>query len=85
MNKAVAAKIIRHINHHGGDLEDWYVGIREKGSNRDSRNDRRPIQFELKSEEEAKLTMSGLLGMGLTADDEYDAEPTVIFVYTRGE
>lgn len=85
MNNAVAAKIIRHINHHGGDNEDWYVGIREKGSNRDDRKDRHPILFELSSEEEAKQTMSGLLGMGLTADDEYDAEPTVIFVYTHGK
>lgn len=80
-NKAAAAQIIRHINHHGGDIDAWYVAIEEEGSERYKTKGRHPIRFELKSDEEARLTMSSLLTMGLMADDEYDAEPTVLFVY----
>lgn len=80
-NKAVTAQVIRHIEHHGGVTETWYVGIEERGSDRYKTKGRHPIWFELKSDEEARLTMSNLLGMGLMADDEYDAEPTILFTY----
>lgn len=83
-NAAVAAKVLRHINHYGGAYEDWRVGIEEEGSDRDDSDNRHPMRFETKSAEEAKNTMSWLLGMGLMADDEYDTEPTILFVYTEG-
>lgn len=80
---AVVEQAIRHIVHHGGTVADWYVGIEEKGSDRDSRNDRHLINYLLASEDDAKLAMSRLLDRGLLADDEYGAEPTILFVYTR--
>ena len=83
-NKAVVAQVLRHIDHHGGGYDNWYVGIEQEGSDRDTSGNRHPRRFELKSDEEAKLTMSWLLGMGLMADDEYDAEPTILFIYTEG-
>lgn len=83
VNEAVVEKAIRHINHHGGSIEYWYVGIEDEGSDRNSDTDRHPMRYEMTSEAEAKLTMSWLLGMGLTADDEYGAEPTILFIYTK--
>lgn len=82
-NKDVANKAIRHINHHGIGYECWYVGIEEVGSDRNSSDDKLLVRYALKSEKEAKLTMSLLLEMGLQADDEYGAEPTILFVYTK--
>lgn len=82
VNQDVAERALRHINHHGGGYEDWYVGIEDSGSDRDDSKDRRLVRYDLASEDEAKLTMSWLLGMGLQADDEYGAEPTILFVYT---
>jgi len=79
----VANKAIRHINHHGGAYENWYVGIEDAGSDRNGAENKCPAQYNLTSEDEAKLTMSWLLGMGLQADDEYGAEPTILFVYTN--
>jgi hypothetical protein len=79
--EAVIAQAIRHINHHGGSLESWFVGIEEKGSDRDGRNDRHPIHFLLPSEDDAKSAMSQLLDMGLQADDEYGVQPVILFVY----
>ncbi|WP_207264773.1 hypothetical protein [Desulfovibrio sp. Huiquan2017] len=80
---AVVEQAIRHIGHHGGLVENWYVGIEEKGSDRDSRNDRHLINYLLFSEDDAKQAMSRLLDRGLQADDEYGAEPIILFVYTR--
>lgn len=82
INNAVVEKALRHINHHGGIYEEWFVGIEEEGSDRDDAHNRHPVRYDMASEDEAKLTMSSLLGMGLTADDEYGAEPTILFVYT---
>ncbi len=82
-NKAVVAKATRHIEHHGRAYENWYVGIEESGSDRNVDGIRHPARYEMNSEREAKLTMSWLLGMGLMADDEYGAEPTILFVYTK--
>lgn len=82
VNEGVVAKAIRHITHHGGPNEDWYVGIEEEGSDRDDTGNRRLMRFELDSEDEAKLTMSSLLGLGLMADDEYGVEPSILFIYT---
>lgn len=82
VNDAVVEKALRHINHHGGGYENWYVGIEEEGSDRDDSANRRLARYDMASEEEAKLTMSWLLSSGLTADDEYGAEPTILFVYT---
>lgn len=82
VNKAVVEKAIRHIDHNGGTYETWYVGIEEEGSDRDTSANRRAKRYTMGSEDEAKLTMSQLLGMGLMADDEYGAEPTILFVYT---
>jgi hypothetical protein len=79
---AVIAQAVRHINHHGGGLDAWFVGIEEKGSDRDARNDRHPIHFLLPSEDDAKSAMSQLLDMGLQADDEYGVQPVILFVYT---
>lgn len=82
VNQDVVNKAIRHINHHGGAYEDWYVGIEDAGSERNP-DEKCLARYTLTSEAEAKLTMSWLLGMGLQADDEYGAEPTILFVYTR--
>lgn len=82
INEGVVAKAIRHIIHHGGPNEDWFVGIEEEGSDRDATGNRRAMRFELDSDDEAKLTMSSLLGHGLMADDEYGVEPTILFIYT---
>ncbi|EGB13773.1 hypothetical protein DND132_0557 [Pseudodesulfovibrio mercurii] len=79
----VVAQAARHIGHHGGLAGDWYVGIEEKGSDRDSRNDRCLMNYLLASEDDAKTAMSRLLDRGLQADDEYGAEPTILFIYTR--
>ncbi|BCS86859.1 hypothetical protein [Pseudodesulfovibrio sediminis] len=83
VNKTVVEQAMRHINHHGGIYEDWYVGIEEEGSDRDDTSNRQLIRYETASEDEAKLTMSWLLGLGFMADDEYGAEPTILFVYTN--
>lgn len=83
VNEAVTEKAIRHINHHGGIYENWFVGIEEEGSDRNDDDNRRALRFEMSCEDEAKRTMSRLLGMGLMADDEYGAEPTILFIYTR--
>jgi len=83
INHDVVRKAINHIDHNGGMCEDWYVGIEEAGSDRHNSNNRLLARYELNSEEEAKLTMSWLLNMGLLADDEYGAEPTFLFIYTR--
>jgi len=83
VNEAVVEQATRHISHHGGSEENWFVGIEEEGSDRDDRPNRHPMRFEMANEDEAKLTMSWLLGIGLQADDEYGAEPTILFVYTR--
>jgi hypothetical protein len=80
---AVIEQAIRHINHHDGVLEKWYVGIEENGSDRDSRNNRHLMRYELPTEDDAKSAMSLLLDQGLQADDEYGAQPTVLFVYMR--
>ena len=82
VNGAVVEQAINHIDHHGGGYENWYVGVEEEGSDRDSSGNRHPARYEMDSDDEAKLTMSWLLGMGLMADDEYGAEPTILFVYT---
>jgi hypothetical protein len=81
--EAVVEQAVRHINHHGGGLEAWYVGIEEKGSDRDARSNRHPMHYELPSEDDAKSAMSLLLDQGLQADDEYGAQPTILFVYTQ--
>jgi len=83
INQAVVEQASRHINHHGGEYEAWYVGIEEEGSDRNDSTNRHPMRYELSSEDEAKLTMSWLLGMGIMADDEYGAEPTILFIYTQ--
>lgn len=83
VNEAVVEQAERHIAHHGGIYDKWFVGIEEEGSDRDDSDNRHPVRYELASDDEAKLTMSWLLGMGLTADDEYGAEPTILFVYTK--
>jgi len=83
VNNAVVEKAIRHITHHGGNYEDWYVGVEEEGSDRDDTSNRRAVRYEMSSEDVAKQTMSRLLGLGLTADDEYGAEPTILFIYTK--
>ena len=83
VNTAVIEQATRHIDHHGGIYEDWYVGIEEVGSDRNNDNNSHPVRYEMPSEDEAKLTMSWLLGMGLMADDEYGAEPTILFIYTE--
>ncbi|WP_319470518.1 hypothetical protein [uncultured Pseudodesulfovibrio sp.] len=83
VNEAVVAKAVRHMDHYGVEHERWFVGIEEAGSDRGDHGIRHPIRYELKSEEAAKRTMSRLLGMGLQADDEYGAEPTILFIYTR--
>ncbi|WP_419787988.1 hypothetical protein [Pseudodesulfovibrio sp.] len=82
-NKHVAEKAIRHINFYGGRYEDWYVGIEDFGSDRDDSGYFYPARYDLKSDDEAKLTMSWLLGVGLQADDEYGVEPTILFIYTK--
>ncbi len=82
VNEAVVEQAIRHIEHHGGVYEKWYVGIEAIGTDRDNSSDRHPVRYKMASEDEAKLTMSWLLDMGLFADDEYDAEPTILFIYT---
>ncbi|MDD3313003.1 hypothetical protein [Pseudodesulfovibrio sp.] len=81
-NKDVVNKALRHINHHGGEYADWYVGIEDAGSDR-NQDEKCLARHHLASEAEAKLTMSRLLELGLQADDEYGAEPTILFVYTR--
>jgi len=83
IDEGVVDQAIHHIDHHGGGYENWYVGIEEKGSDRDTSQNRHPMRYELDSEDEAKLTMSWFLGMGLMADDEYGAEPTILFIYTE--
>ncbi|QJB57476.1 hypothetical protein [Pseudodesulfovibrio sp. zrk46] len=83
VNHSVIEQISRHINHHGGIYENWYVGIEEEGSDRDSSANRKLMLYKMKSEDEAKLTMSWLLTLGLTADDEYGAEPKLLFIYTE--
>lgn len=83
VNEAVVEKAIRHINHHGGVTEKWFVGIEEAGSDRNADTNRHAIRYELSSDDEAKLTMSSLLGLGLQADDEYGSEPTILFIYTE--
>lgn len=83
VNEAIVEQATRHIEHHNGVYEDWYVGIEEEGSDRDDYDNRHPVRYEMASEDEAKLTMSWLLGMGLMADDEYGAEPTILFIYTE--
>lgn len=82
VNEAVVEKAIRHITHHGGAREDWFVGIEEEGSDRNDHGNRRLVRYSMRSEDEAKLTMSWLLSMGLMADDEYGAEPKILFIYT---
>lgn len=83
VNEAVVEKAIRHIEHHSGVYEDWFVGIEEEGSDRDDSDNRHPVRFDMASDDEAKLTMSWLLSMGLMADDEYGSEPRILFIYTR--
>jgi len=82
VNSDVVNKAFRHINHYGIPYEFWYVGIEDSGSDR-NQDGNCLARYHLASEAEAKLTMSHLLGMGLQADDEYGAEPTILFVYTR--
>lgn len=82
VNTDAAEQALRHINHHGGDYDQWYVGIEEQGSDRDDAANRHLMRYEMENDDQAKHTMSWLLGMGLTADDEYGAEPTILFVYT---
>jgi len=81
-NDAIVAQATRHIRHHGGEYEDWYVGIEDHGTDRDNTVGHHPMHYPLKSEDEAKLTMSSLLGMGLMADDEYGVEPSILFIYS---
>jgi len=81
--EAVIAQAVRHINHHGGGLEHWFVGIEEKGSDRDARNALHPIHYLLPAEDDAKTAMSQLLDLGLQADDEYGVQPVILFVYTQ--
>ena len=80
---AVVEQVVRHINHHGGVVGKWFVGIEEKGSDRDSKGDRRRLTFVLRSEDEAKQAMSTLLDLGLLVDDEYGYEPNQLFIYTK--
>ncbi len=83
VNKAVVEQALRHINHHGGAYEGWYVGIEEMGSDRNETGISLPMRFDMRSEDEAKLTMSHLLSLGLFADDEYGANPTILFIYLK--
>lgn len=82
VNEKVAEQAIRHIDHHGGVYERWYVGIDDVGSDRDDSNHKDPVRYEVASKDEAILTMSWLMDAGLQADDEYGAEPTILFIYT---
>lgn len=82
VDQAVVEKATRHINHHGGQHEKWFVGIEEEGSDRDNQSNRHLVRYDMKSEDAAKHTMSWLLGLGIMADDEYGAEPTILFIYT---
>ncbi len=82
VNKSVVEKALRHINHHGGIYGNWYVGIEEKGWDRDDSGNRHIMRYQTGSQDEAKLTMSSLLGTGLMADDEYGVEPKILFIYT---
>jgi len=85
INEKVVEQARFHIRHHGGkSVSQWCVGIEDIGSDRDDSAGNHPARFEMNSEDEAKLTMSRLLELGLTADDEYGAEPTILFIYRQG-
>ena len=83
VNKTAVGQIVRHINHHGGVFEYWNVGIEEAGSDRNTSADRLPMRFDIRNADDARATMSHLLDMGLMADDEYDTDPTMLFVYAH--
>lgn len=83
VNKKVVEKAIRHIDHHGGGYEKWYVGVDDAGSDRDEGDYKHPARYEMASRDEAIQSMSWLMDAGLQADDEYGTEPTILFVYTR--
>ncbi|MCJ2164793.1 MULTISPECIES: hypothetical protein [unclassified Pseudodesulfovibrio] len=83
INRKAAEQALRHINHHGGVNQGWYVGIDDAGSNRDDSSHKHPMRYEMTSRDEAIHTMSWLLDAGLQADDEYGAEPTILFIYKR--
>lgn len=83
VNTKVAEQAIRHITHHGGVNESWWVGVDDAGSNRDESDHKHPARYEMTSRDEAIQTMSWLLDAGLQADDEYGAEPTILFIYTK--
>jgi len=82
VNEAIIEQAMRHIDHHEGNHERWFVGIEESGSDRKDCDNRHIVRYELASEDEAKHTMSWLLSLGLQADDEYGSEPTILFIYT---
>ncbi|QGY41555.1 hypothetical protein GM415_15980 [Pseudodesulfovibrio cashew] len=83
VDRAAAEKAMRHISHYGGQNANWYVGIEEEGSDRDTSGNRHAARYKMASGDHAKLTMSWLLEMGLKADDEYGADPIVLFIYTK--
>jgi len=83
VNKKISEKAIRHIDHYGGVYEDWYVGVDDPGSDRDDSSHKHLARYEMTSRDEAILTMSWLMDVGLRADDEYGAEPTILFIYTK--
>ena len=83
VNEKVSEKAIRHIDHNGGVYESWYVGVDDAGSDRDDCNHKHPMRYEMTSKDEAILTMSWLMDLGLQADDEYGSEPTILFIYTK--
>jgi len=83
VNEKVAEQATRHISHHGGVYESWYVGVDDPGSDRDDSNHKHPVRYEMTSRDEAILTMSWLMDVGLQADDEYGAEQTMLFIYTK--
>lgn len=83
VNRKIAEKAVRHVNHHGGIYGNWYVGVDDAGSDRDECSHKHPVRYEMTSRDEAILTMSWLMDVGLQADDEYGAEPTILFIYTK--
>ncbi len=83
VNEKVAGQAIRHIDHHGGVYDRWYVGIDDSGSDRDESFHKCPARYEMTSKDEAILTMSWLMDVGLQADDEYGTEPNILFIYIK--
>lgn len=83
VDEIVEKQVYEHVNEHGGDHKDWYVGIEEEESDRDDYGNIHGVRFKMDSNEDAEETWMWLVGSGFMDGGEHGDDPYWLFIYTE--